>query len=150
MRFANNFNPEWGYLAPAPSFARTARIVLVAAAVGASAGGAVVFSLVVHPAAEESSVAARTLVQPATQMQATTQPALQPQIHAGARPAVEGEFATLTSAHTASAAPPSPAASEFEHEFDRSGPGKRRRASGGASRYRRPASSCARRDRRGD
>jgi hypothetical protein len=60
MRGAANFNPEWGYLAPAPSFMRTVRIVVVAAAVGASAGAAVVFSLVDRPAAEES-VAARTL-----------------------------------------------------------------------------------------
>jgi len=63
MRRAGNFNPEWGYLAPAPSFMRKARIVIVAAAVGATAGTAVVFSLVDRPAAEES-VAARTLAQP--------------------------------------------------------------------------------------
>jgi hypothetical protein len=62
MRRAANFNPEWGYLAPAPSFIRSARLVLVATAVGASAGGAVVFSLVDRPVAEQS-VAARTLVQ---------------------------------------------------------------------------------------
>jgi hypothetical protein len=65
MRFANHFNPEWGYLAPAPSFARTVRIVLIAAAVGATAGAAVVLSLVERPGAEESSVAARTLVEAA-------------------------------------------------------------------------------------
>jgi hypothetical protein len=64
MRFAGNFNPEWGYLAPAPSFIRTVRIAVVAAAVGASAGAAVVFSLADHPAAEQS-VAARTLARPA-------------------------------------------------------------------------------------
>jgi hypothetical protein len=63
MRHAGNFNPEWGYLAPAPGFLRTVRIALVAAAVGASAGGAVVFSLIERPVAE-TSVAARTLVQP--------------------------------------------------------------------------------------
>ncbi len=62
MRHAGNFNPEWGYLAPVPSFMRTARIVVVAAAIGATAGAAVVFSLVDRPAAEES-VAARTLAQ---------------------------------------------------------------------------------------
>ena len=64
MRFAGNFNPEWGYLAPAPSFIRTVRIAVVAAAVGATAGAAVVFSLADRPAAEES-VAARTLARPA-------------------------------------------------------------------------------------
>jgi len=63
MRFAGNFNPEWGYLAPAPSFIRTVRIAVVAAAVGATAGAAVVFSLVDRPVAEES-VAARTLARP--------------------------------------------------------------------------------------
>jgi hypothetical protein len=61
MRPAGNFNPEWGYVAPAPGFMRTLRIALVAGAVGASAGAAVVFSLVDRPAAEES-VASRTLV----------------------------------------------------------------------------------------
>ena len=63
MRFVGNFNPEWGYLAPAPSFIRTVRIAVVAAAVGATAGAAVVFSLVDRPVAEES-VAARTLARP--------------------------------------------------------------------------------------
>jgi hypothetical protein len=64
MRFAGNFHPEWGYLAPAPSFMRTARIVLVATAVGATAGAGVVLSLVDRPATAfaETSVAARTLV----------------------------------------------------------------------------------------
>jgi hypothetical protein len=62
MRRSASFNPEWGYLAPAPSFVRSARLVIVAAAIGATAGAAVVFSLVDRPVAEES-VAARTLVQ---------------------------------------------------------------------------------------
>ena len=42
MRFAGNFHPEWGYLAPAPNFMRTARVVVVATAIGATAGAAVV------------------------------------------------------------------------------------------------------------
>ena len=63
MRHAGNFNPEWGYIAPAPSFLRTARVFVVAAAIGATASAVVVFSLMDRPAAE-TSVAARTLVQP--------------------------------------------------------------------------------------
>ncbi len=63
MRHASNFNPEWGYIAPAPNFLRTARVFVVAAAIGATASAAVVFSLMDRPAAE-TSVAARTLVQP--------------------------------------------------------------------------------------
>ncbi len=63
MRHASNFNPEWGYLAPAPNFLRTTYVSIVAAAIGATASAAVVFSLMDRPAAE-TSVAARTLVQP--------------------------------------------------------------------------------------
>jgi hypothetical protein len=62
MRNNANFHPEWGYLAPAPRFIRTVRVVLIATAVGAAIGGVVGFSWIGHPA--ESSVAARTLVQP--------------------------------------------------------------------------------------
>jgi hypothetical protein len=63
MRHAGNFNPEWGYLAPAPNLLRTTRLFVVAAAIGAMASAAVVFSLMDRPVAE-TSVAARTLVQP--------------------------------------------------------------------------------------
>lgn len=62
MRFAGNFNPEWGYLAPAPSFMRTARIVAVATAIGATAGAAVVLSLIDRPASDPTADASRTLV----------------------------------------------------------------------------------------
>jgi hypothetical protein len=60
MRHSEKFHPEWGYLAPAPSFIRTARVVLAATAVGAIAGAGVVFSLVAHPSSE-TSVALCTL-----------------------------------------------------------------------------------------
>jgi hypothetical protein len=63
MRNTANFHPEWGYLAPAPSFIRTARVVLVATVVGATVGAGVVFSWVSHQA-PEPSVGARTLVRP--------------------------------------------------------------------------------------
>jgi hypothetical protein len=90
MRRAGNFNPEWGYLAPVPGFLRTARIVVVATAVGATAGAAVVFSLVDRPVAEES-VAARTLAPSAAstlssavpaQVQARVQARVQAQVQA--------------------------------------------------------------------
>jgi hypothetical protein len=68
MRHAANFNPEWGYLAPRPGFLRSARLVVLAGAIGAVAGAAVVVSLVDRPVAE-GSVAARTLVpQPVASM----------------------------------------------------------------------------------
>ncbi len=64
MRSAGNFHPEWGYLAPAPSFMRTLRIVLVATAIGATAGAVVVVSLVERPGANDdnTSIAAHALV----------------------------------------------------------------------------------------
>jgi hypothetical protein len=64
MRSAGNFHPEWGYLAPAPSFMRTLRIVLVATAIGATAGAVVVVSLVERPGADDdnTSIAAHALV----------------------------------------------------------------------------------------
>ncbi len=64
MHYSEKFHPEWGYLAPAPTFIRTARVVFVATAIGLIAGAGVVFSLVGQPA-PETSVALRTLAQPA-------------------------------------------------------------------------------------
>ena len=64
MRHTMNFHPVWGCVAPAPSFLRTVRTVLVATAVGATAGGGVVLSLVVDHSAGQTSVAERTLVRP--------------------------------------------------------------------------------------
>lgn len=64
MRSAGNFHPEWGYLAPAPSFMRSVRIALVATAIGATAGAVVVVSLMDRPGANDdnSSIAAHALV----------------------------------------------------------------------------------------
>jgi hypothetical protein len=85
MRSAGNFHPEWGYLAPAPSFMRTARIVLVATAIGATAGAAVIISLVPRPStdAANTSIAAHALVtsvpvvdEPPVATAATEEPAL--------------------------------------------------------------------------
>src|SRR5215469_8464995 len=63
MRSAGNFSPEWGYLAPAPSFARTARAVMVATAIGATAGAGVVLSLIDRPSeSAKTPIAARPIV----------------------------------------------------------------------------------------
>ena len=63
MRHARNFNPEWGYVAPAPSVMRTDCLIVVAAIILAAAGTATVFSLL-HRPVMEASVAAHTLVAP--------------------------------------------------------------------------------------
>ena len=86
MRPAGNFNPEWGYIAPAPNFpAHSARFV-VAAAIGATASAAVVFSLMDRPAAE-TSVAARTLVQVVPARSAPLVAQVQPQSEQTSAPA---------------------------------------------------------------
>ena len=71
MPYDRNFNPEWGYVAPARSVMRMARLIAVAAIIGATAGAATVFSLLDRPVAEES-VAARTLVAPEPKRPVTT------------------------------------------------------------------------------
>ena len=84
MRFGGNFHPEWGALAPAPNFMRTARIVAVATAIGATAGAAVVLSLAGSPApgtvadSGKSLVVVRSLVQPAEAAIATAAPVAAP------------------------------------------------------------------------
>ncbi len=100
MRFAGNFNPEWGYLAPAPSFIRTLRTAVVAAAVGATAGAAVVFSLADRPAAEES-VAARTLARPADFAPARTPAQAQAKVVAPG----QGQSAMLSPANAVAVSP---------------------------------------------
>jgi hypothetical protein len=85
MRSGGNFNPEWGYLAPAPSFMRTARIVVVATAIGASAGAGVVLTLAgsgnnpgLQADTGKSLVVVRSLVQPAEAAIATAEPHVAP------------------------------------------------------------------------
>jgi hypothetical protein len=94
MRFAGNFHPEWGYLAPAPNVMRTVRIVAVATAIGATAGAAVVLSLADHPAsnpvadAGKSLVVVHSLVQPAEAAAPAMTPAPAPPVVAVAAPPV--------------------------------------------------------------
>jgi hypothetical protein len=112
MRYAGNFHPEWGYLAPAPNFLRTARVILVATAIGATAGAGVVFSLVGR-ADTETSVAARTLARPtdvaSAQLNTPPPAAAAPTLGAAPTPArsSEGASAQLNTPRPAAAAPPS-------------------------------------------
>jgi hypothetical protein len=55
-------HPEWGYLASGRSFVRTLRVVLIATAVGAVAGGGCVLWVSGGGAEDSRSVAARTLL----------------------------------------------------------------------------------------
>jgi hypothetical protein len=102
MRSAGNFSPEWGYLAPAPSLARTARVVLVATAIGATAGAGVVLSLVERPAeAQKMPIAARAIV---TSVRETAVPSVAPTVSSAA------VTSPATAVSAAPAAAPTPVA----------------------------------------
>ena len=92
MRSAGNFSPEWGYLAAAPSFARTARVVLVATAIGATAGAGVVLSLVDRPSEPRKSPVAA--------------PAIVTSVRAAAVPSVAPAAPAVTAAPAKPASPP--------------------------------------------
>lgn len=106
MRHVGNFNPEWGYLAPAPSLLRTARVFVVAVVIGATVSAAVVFSLMDRPAAD-TSVAARTLVQPAQPSQPVRDAqhmAWQPVQSARGAPTLSSESPSAIAPHVAAVA----------------------------------------------
>ncbi len=113
MRSGGNFSPEWGYLAPAPGFARTARVVLVATAIGATAGVGVVLSLIDRPSEpEKTPVAARAIV---TSVRAEAVPSVAPAAPASTAPTTTAAPAKMTApakpasrpAASIAAAPPS-------------------------------------------
>lgn len=108
MRSAGNFNPEWGYLAPAPSFMRTARAVLVATAIGATAGAAVVISLIDRPADDAGKARSITAQAIVTGVQAATAPTTPPAAAAAA--SVTTPIAVTATAAPAAAAPAASAA----------------------------------------
>jgi hypothetical protein len=123
MRSAGNFHPEWGYLAPTPSFMRTLRIALVATAVGATAGAGVVVALIAHPGSgrnADSSIAAHALV--------TSVPAVNSASAATAAPAQSRPAPVPAQAATAGAPPaaasPQPAAPAGEIGAARAGTAK--------------------------
>src|ERR1700728_2691396 len=116
MRPAGNFNPEWGYLAPAPSFMRTVRLITVATAIGGAAGAGVVLSVADRPL--ETSGAARTLVRPVDSAAAASLVTVPPQAAvAQARPQAQRDMQSetridATKSAAASGRPADAAASE--------------------------------------
>jgi hypothetical protein len=84
MRQSAGFQPEWGNLIPALRFASTAVIVLVALAVGATAGTGIVLSLT-DPATVGEFAVARTLARPPVGQQSPVSPVQTPQSEPEAR-----------------------------------------------------------------
>src|SRR6516162_6852430 len=113
MLSGGNFSPEWGYLAPAPSFPRTARVVLVATAIGATAGAGVVLSLMDRPSEPENTpVAERAIV---TSVRAAAVPSIAP-----AAPVASATPATVTTPAKPASPPASLAAAPPNEKPDRS------------------------------
>ena len=110
MRYDRNLNSEWGYVAPAPSLVRTARLIAIAAIMGATAGAVTVFSLLDRPVAEES-VAARTLVAPEPKRPVTTSTsaaAQRPSEPQEVKPPAETQYSAEQKAPSVAAAGPAP------------------------------------------
>jgi hypothetical protein len=103
--YYRNFNPQWGYAAPAPGLLRSARSIVVAAIVGATAGASTVFSLLDRPVAEES-VAARTLVAPDNSTSVAVQQPIE--LHQVKSPAEAGNSAEQKALSASTAARPQP------------------------------------------
>lgn len=107
MRSAGNFHPEWGYLAPAPSFMRTVRVALVATAIGAVGGAVVVVSLVERPGANaNTALAAHALLTraPVIKSPAVVSRTAEPAVAKAVPPAPQATVAT-----SALSAQPAPA-----------------------------------------
>lgn len=66
MHQSSHLHPEWGLLVVPRSVARTARILMIAAAVGVTAGAGVISSLA-ERSSEQPAIVAQTLVQPVQQ-----------------------------------------------------------------------------------
>ena len=96
MHRAKNFQPEWGYVAGANSFMRTIQIVFVATAIGATAGGGVVLSLVDFPTGQ-AAVAAHTTA-------AFAQAAISAPAQPNPKAIVESEIPLQVSGHPEAAA----------------------------------------------
>ena len=68
MRHTRHFNPEWGYVAPAPSVMRTDCLIVLAAIIFVAAGATIVFSLlypeVSQPVTTGTSVAVQQPTEP--------------------------------------------------------------------------------------
>jgi hypothetical protein len=77
MRHARSFNPEWAYVAPAPSHSRTDCLIVLAAIIFATAGVATI-SLLYRPVGKEL-VAARTFVAPEVAQPMTADTSVAPQ-----------------------------------------------------------------------
>jgi hypothetical protein len=83
----SHLHPEWGILVPPRSVARTIRVLMIAAAVGVTAGAGIMSSLAERSSEPAPIVVERPLVQPAPTVATAPSPQAKPQRTAQAEPA---------------------------------------------------------------
>jgi hypothetical protein len=120
MRWAGNLHPEWGHAASVPNRMRNTRIALVATAIGAIGGAAVVVSLIDEPGSgvANTSIAAHALI---TRTPVIPTPAPPPKVVANtqsnAHPRHEAASAGLLAPAGASATATGAIANTFQHNL---------------------------------
>jgi len=83
----SHLHPEWGILVPPRSVARTIRVLMIAAAVGVTAGAGIMSSLAERSSEPAPIVVEQPLVQPAPTVATAPSPQAKPQRTAHADPA---------------------------------------------------------------
>ena len=96
MRQARHLHPEWGFLAPPPSFSRNLRIFVIATIVGATAGSGVILSLADRAPAQTSLVADTLVASTAAPIQSPSPSLLSAQVKPQSATAAEPAKATLS------------------------------------------------------
>jgi hypothetical protein len=96
MRQARHVHPEWGFLAPPPSFSRNLRIFVIATIVGATAGSGVILSLADRAPAQTSLVADTLVASTAAPIQFPSPTLLSAQVKPRSATAAEPAKATLS------------------------------------------------------
>ena len=96
MRQARHLHPEWGFLAPPPSFSRNLRIFVIATIVGATAGSGVILSLADRAPAQTSLVAGTLVASTAAPVQSPSPTLLSAQAKPRSATPAEPAKATLS------------------------------------------------------
>jgi hypothetical protein len=123
MHQSSQLHPEWGILVPPRSFARNVRILMIAAAVGITAGAGVMSSLA-ERSSEQPDIVAQTLVQPAVQ-----QPAAKP-LNVQAKAPRTAEIKATAAPVTRTQPVAAPAATQNQKKANKKHPGPRYAARG--------------------
>ena len=105
MPHATHLHPEWGLLVPPRSFGRTIRVVIIAAAIGVTAGVGVMSSLAERSSESSPMTVERTLVQPASAAAAEPSVVAPEPSAAATQPSAQAKPRKIAQSEPAKAAP---------------------------------------------